>query len=170
MIGPPPAACCCWREGSWGGGRASVHQHIHGEKMPTACLYCHCCCLQRLFLHSTGNQFPLTHFRRQRLPSAGTSAALAQLLSLSCSVRGPCVQGEGFEQKPKEPEELRIPERSQKAFLETPSGGWRFGETQCCLSLQDQQLQGEGSQAGELAVCKRCASVQIMRVWWGKGE
>lgn len=93
-----------------------------------------------------------------------------QLLSLSCSVRGPCVQGEGFEQKPKEPEELRIPERSQKAFLETPSGGWRFGETQCCLSLQDQQLQGEGSQAGELAVCKRCASVQIMRVWWGKGE
>lgn len=104
---PPVPACCCWQGVAWGGSRASVHQHIHHENLPAACLCCHCCCLQRLFRLFTGNQFTLTHFWRQRLPS-------------SCSVKGSVAEGTASSKiKLKEPEELGTPDRSPQACLES---------------------------------------------------
>lgn len=61
-----------------------------------------------------------------------------QLLSLSCSVKGLHVRGEGFQP---EARGARGALTSHSKRVWRPEG-WRFGETRCCLSLQDQWLQG----------------------------
>lgn len=98
MAGDQPLELCCWREGVWGGGRASVHQHIHGENEPPAALL-----PARAAPPLHRHQFTLTHLGRQRQ---------GQLLQERLWEQGKALG----ERKPKEPEELRTSDGSQHVW------------------------------------------------------
>lgn len=143
MAGDQPLELCCWQEGAWDGGRAFVHQHVHGENVPPAASAA-VLLPARVAPPLHGHQFTLTHLRRQR-----HGHLLQERL---------WEQGEALgKREAKEPEDLRW----VTACLQTQR--LELGEPQWCWSLQDQWWGEPGWRAGQVQE----ASV---RIWWAKGE
>lgn len=135
MAGDQPLELCCWQEGAWDGGRAFVHQHAHGENVPPATSAA-VLLPARVTPPLHGHQFTLTHLRRQR-----HGHLLQERL---------WEQGEALgKREPKEPEELRTSDGSQHVCRPR---GWSL---ESLSGVGHCKISGGGSQAGQLARCKR---------------